>query len=120
MEIVTIYAMGVTQGNPGPAEIQVEIRGANEAVLAKSARSIGNATVDYAAYEAVVAGLRSAVELFGDACKTTRFTLVTDNLLVAQHLNAQATITNPGLVPFFVEVYNLRVEYFTHLEIPLP
>lgn len=119
MERVTIYATGTAKSNPGAAAIQVEIRGADDAVLHESARSIGNATIDFAAYEAVVTGLRSAIQLFGDKCKTTRFTLVTDNTLVAQQLNAKATITNPGLVPFFIEVYNLRVEYFAYLEVPL-
>ena len=42
-----------------------------------------------------------------------------DSELVAHHLNAKTAINDPGLVPMFIEIHNMRVASFPKLIVTL-
>jgi ribonuclease HI len=115
METISIYAEGTAECNPGPATIQVTIKDASGKALYEMSQSIGNATNDFAAYQAVAVGLAAAQELFGDKSMQLRFELCLDNELVKKQLCAESKIDNPGLVPLFIEIHNLRIAHFPNL-----
>lgn len=117
METICITAVGQAESNPGPASVSISITRPAGEVLAQTTRSIGNATEDYAAYEAVAASLRAAIELFGKDCKKKRFALKVSNQFVKQLLQDKVKLEHPGLVPLFIEIHNMRVEYFPQLTI---
>tara|TARA_B100000508_G_scaffold123897_1_gene106873 strand:- start:5725 stop:6141 length:417 start_codon:yes stop_codon:yes gene_type:complete len=115
MEKVTIFTSGLSQGNPGPAAIGVCVVDAKSKILGEISESIGNATDDYAAYFAAIKGLQLTVDLFGEKTTDMEFELRLDNKVVKEQINSECQITHPGLVPYFVEIHNLRVSHFPRL-----
>jgi len=110
-----ITAFGQTDGEPGPATITVQIADAHGVVLAAVTESIGNSTSDFAAYNAVLRGLQLAIDVDADNTKTLAYEVRMDNVLVHQQLSHTQPITEPGLIPFFIEIHNLRIAYFPDL-----
>jgi ribonuclease HI len=53
--------------------------------------------------------------MFGAATKTMQFEIRLDSELVKKQLNAEYQIKEPGLVPMFIEIHNMRVAHFPHL-----
>lgn len=115
MEHIYIYTDGGARGNPGPAAIGVQITDADGKVLKEVSESIGNATNNFAEYMAVVRGLDAAKQLFGKKTKEMQFEIKLDSELVKKQLNGEYQIKEPGLVPFFIEIHNMRVASFPHL-----
>ena len=117
MKKVTIYTDGGSRGNPGPAAIGVQIVDEEGKVLKEVSETIGNATNNFAEYQAVAKGLRAAKELFGKQTKEMEFELKLDSELVKKQLNNEYQIKDAGLVPLFIEIHNLRVANFPHLKL---
>ena len=115
METISIYAVGLSASNPGPATISVQINAADGRALHDISQSIGNATDDFAAYQAVASGLLAAAQICGGKTVDMRFELRLKNKSVKEQLSAEAQIDNPGLVPLFIEIHNLRVAQFPNL-----
>jgi len=115
MKTITIYTDGGSRGNPGPAAIGVQIVDASGAVLKEVSETIGNATNNFAEYQAVMRGLQTAKELFGKQTRDLQFEIRLDSELVKKQLNGEYQIKEPGLVPHFIEIHNLRVSSFPHL-----
>jgi len=115
METVTIFTDGGSRGNPGPAAVGVQILDADGKVLKEVSETIGNATNNFAEYQGVMRGLQAAKELFGKRSKEVQFEMKLDSELVKKQLNAEYQIKDPGLVPHFIEIHNLRVANFPHL-----
>lgn len=115
MKQLTICVRGVAQSEPGPAAIAVLVVDADGTEVLNVTEQIGNATSEYAEYYAIVRALQLLKEQCGDKTKDTECALSLGNETVRQQLNAEATITNPGLVPYFIEIYNARVENFPQL-----
>lgn len=115
MEPITIYTDGGSRGNPGPAAIGVQILAADGSVVKEVSEAIGNATNNFAEYQAVVRGLQAAKEYFGKRTKELPFELKVDSELVKKQLNGEYQIKDPGLVPHFIEIHNLRVSSFPRL-----
>jgi ribonuclease HI len=78
--------------------------------------SIGNASADYAEYFAVVRALQALAEKLGPDTKHLTCELRSENKLLIDHLSAQAEIKDVSLIGHFIEIYNLRVAHFPHLE----
>lgn len=117
MEIITIYTAGVAKGNPGPASIGIEIDDANGKVLEEVSEMIGNATSNFAEYNALVKGLQIATDIFGKQTTELKFELKLSSELVKMQLNGELQINNPALVPQFIEIHNLRIISFPNLNI---
>ena len=112
---IICYTAGTARGNPGPAAAGVYITDDEGTMISETAEVIGNSTTIFAAYHAVMLGLQTLTEEFGEATKTMQFELRLDNELVKQQLNSEIPMTEPGLVPMFIEVHNLRVTHFPQL-----
>ncbi|MCA9354783.1 MAG: reverse transcriptase-like protein [Candidatus Kaiserbacteria bacterium] len=114
MKRVEIFTRGLSKGNPGPAAIAAHITDETGAVMYELSEAIGNATDTYAEYFAVIKALQAAQELFPDQSDIIVELRLTDQSVKMQ-LNNEEVITNPGLVPFFIEIHNLRVAHFPRL-----
>ena len=110
-----IVAHGQADGEPGPATIHVQISNAEGVVQTTVTESIGNSTSDFAAYTAVLRGLQLAVDLDADTTTDLVYEVHTDSVLVQNQLSHTQPITETGLIPFFIEIHNLRVAHFPNL-----
>ena len=115
MSKITIFTDGGSRGNPGPAAVGAQIVDAEGKVVAEVSETIGNATNNYAEYMAVVRGLQTAKELYGKKTKEMEFEIKLDSELVKKQLNGEYQIKEAGLVPFFIEIHNMRVSSFPNL-----
>lgn len=115
METITIYTDGGARGNPGPAGIGAQIIDEKGTVVREVSKAIGNATNNFAEYLAVVEALEAAKQVFGKKTKELQFELKLDSELVQKQLSGIYQIKEPGLVPLFIQIHNLRVSSFPHL-----
>ena len=115
MKKITIFTDGGSRGNPGPAAVGVQIVDARGTVIKEVAETIGNATNNFAEYFAVVRGLQVAKEVFGKSTRQMQVEIKLDSELVKKQLNAEYQIKEPGLVPFFIEIHNMRVASFPNV-----
>ncbi len=119
METIICHTAGESKGDPGLSAIAVYIANESGEVIQEIAHSIGNATTAFASYNAVMICLQTLQTIYGEETKTMSFEIKLDSELVAHHLNAQASINDPGLVPMFIEIHNMRVVSFPRLTITL-
>ena len=115
MKKVICYTDGGARGNPGPSGIGVYITDDSGLMLKELGQTIGNATNNFAEYYAVMVGLQTLKSLFGTATKKMDFELRLDSELVKKQLNSEYQIKEPGLVPLFIEIHNMRVTSFPNL-----
>lgn len=117
MKKVIAYTDGGARGNPGPAGIGVYIVDSESKVLQEVSEFIGNSTNNFAEYQAVAAALNTLKKIYGKKSKDMEFELRMDSELVKKQLNNEYQIKDPGLVPMFIEIHNLRVANFPNLTI---
>lgn len=115
MEKITIFTDGGSRGNPGPAAIGAYIIDSNGKVLKEVSETIGNATNNFAEYQAVMRGLQTVKDMYGKKTKEMEFELKLDSELVKKQLSGEYQIKEPGLVPHFIEIHNLQVSHFQNL-----
>tara|TARA_B100000745_G_scaffold63630_4_gene37626 strand:+ start:7109 stop:7525 length:417 start_codon:yes stop_codon:yes gene_type:complete len=115
MEKVIVYTDGGARGNPGPAAVGVYVTNETGEILCEVAEAIGNSTNNYAEYQAVATALNTLKKKYGKATKDMSFEVRLDSELVKKQLNHEYQIKDPGLVPLFIEIHNLRVSSFPHL-----
>ena len=115
METIICHTAGESKGNPGLSAIAVFITDESGLVVQEIVKPIGNATTTFANYNAVMVCLQTLQTLYSEKTKTLNFEIRLDNELVADHLNAKAPINDPGLVPMFIEIHNMRVASFPNL-----
>lgn len=115
MKTVIAYSDGGSRGNPGPAAIGVYVIDEAGTVLTEVSEAIGNSTNNFAEYHGVLRALQTLRDLFGKKTKEMAFELRLDSELVKKQLNAEYQIKEPGLVPMFIEIHNLRVSAFPQL-----
>jgi ribonuclease HI len=115
MEKVIAYTDGGARGNPGISGIGVQIVDEKGNVLRELSQFLGNATNNFAEYNAVLVGLQTLKAMYGKKSKEMAFEIRLDSELVKKQLNNEYQIKEPGLVPYFIEIHNLRVSSFPHL-----
>ena len=115
MKKVICYTGGKSQGNPGPAAIGVYVTDVAGVMMSEAAQSIGNSTTNFAEYQAVLVGLQTLKDILGDASVTTDIEIRLDSELVKKQLNNECEIKEPGFVPMFIEIHNMRVASFPEL-----
>ena len=115
METVIAYTDGGARGNPGPAAVGVYIVDANGALISEHKEAIGNSTNNFAEYHGVLVALLALKQRYGKATKEMVFEIRMDSELVKKQLNHEYQIKEPGLVPLFIEIHNLRVANFPQL-----
>jgi ribonuclease HI len=109
-----IYTDGGSRGNPGKAAIGVVV-GEKE-----YSEYIGIKTNNQAEYMALVFAFKKTRQLLGkDKSKKTDLEVRMDSELIVRQLNGQYKILDTELQPFFLEVWNLRLDFksvvFTHI-----
>jgi ribonuclease HI len=117
MEKIIAYTDGGARGNPGPAAVGVYITDEAGKMLTEAKECIGNSTNNFAEYYGVMLALQTLKQKFGKRTKVMQFELRLDSELVKKQLNAEYQIKEPGLVPMFIEIHNLRVANFPHLNL---
>jgi ribonuclease HI len=115
MKKIIAYTDGGARGNPGPAAIGVYITDEDNQVLKEVKQFIGNSTNNFAEYNAVMLALQTLKASFGSKTKEMQFEIRLDSELVQKQLNNEYQIKEPGLVPMFIEIHNLRVANFPNL-----
>jgi len=115
METITVNTDGGARGNPGPAGVGVVITDQNGKVLKEFSEFLGNSTNNFAEYQAVSFALQALKKMFGKKTKDTQFEVRLDSELVQKQLSYEYQIKEPGLVPLFIEIHNMRVANFPHI-----
>ncbi len=130
MSKVIIYTDGGSRGNPGHAAIGViaDLHGLTHAVggagadqrgkksgagnIKEYSQYIGITTNNEAEYQAVIFGLKKIKHLIGkEKAKKTGVEVLMDSELVANQLNGEYKIKEKTLVPFFIEIWNLKQDF---------
>ncbi len=115
MKKITIFTDGGSRGNPGPAAVGVQVVDAMGTVVREVSETIGNATNNFAEYHAVLRGLQTAKEVYGKSTKDMQVEVKLDSELVKKQLSGEYQIKEPGLVPYFIEIHNMRVASFPRI-----
>jgi len=115
MEKITVHTDGGARGNPGPAGIGVVVSNEKGDVLKEYSKFLGNGTNNFAEYQAVCTALDMLKKHFGKKAKEMEFEIKLDSELVQKQLSGEYQIKEPGLVPLFIEIHNLRVSTFPHI-----
>ncbi len=115
MQKIIAYTDGGARGNPGPAGIGVYITDEAGKVLKEHKEFIGNSTNNFAEYNAVMSALQILKANYGKKTKEMEFEIRLDSELVKKQLNNEYQIKEPGLVPMFIEIHNMRVASFPNL-----
>lgn len=117
MKTITIETVAMAIANPGLAAIGVRIVAESGEVLHEDSTQIGNATATTAAFAAVSFGLEAAATYFDNKPPAQQYRLTVTDEVVKEQLSGERVVQDPGLVPHFMQIYNLRVEYFRELEV---
>lgn len=115
MEKVIAYTDGGARGNPGISGIGIQILDEKGNVLRELSQFLGNATNNFAEYNAVLVALQTLKAMYGKKSRDMAFEIRLDSELVKKQLNGEYQIKEPGLVPYFIEIHNLRVSSFPHI-----
>jgi secondary thiamine-phosphate synthase enzyme len=102
----TISTDGASKGNPGPAGIGVVIRDDSGNIIREISENIGQATNNFAEYAALIRGLAEALEM-----GFTHLTVTTDSELMARQVNGRYQVRNPGIIPLFEAVLDLKRKF---------
>lgn len=115
MEKLICYTDGGSRGNPGPAGIGISIQDTSGTVLKEVSEFLGNGTNNMAEYHAVMVALEAMQKMLGKKSKETEVEVRMDSELVQKQLSGQYQIKEPGLIPQFIAIHNLRVAHFPHI-----
>lgn len=107
VEKIIIYTDGGARGNPGPAGIGVVITDAKGAVLKKISNYIGEQTNNFAEYEALIAALEAAREMFKEKIHDVQVTVYMDSELVVRQLSGAYKVKDHNLKQQFARVGQL-------------
>lgn len=119
MDTVIAYTDGNARGNPGPAAAGVYITDADGTMLKEAKESIGNSTSNFAQYYGVMLALQTLNQMYGEKTLEMQFEIRLAGEFVKKQLNAESQVTEPGLVPMFIEIHNMRVANFPNLLLTL-
>ena len=111
-EKLIVYTDGGARGNPGPAALGVVIQDANGHTIKKYGEALGVKTNNEAEYAAVVSALKKIKALYGGA-KTEKMAIEMrmDSEFVMKQLNGEYKIEEERLFPFFIKVWNLKMDF---------
>jgi ribonuclease HI len=115
MEKIICYTDGGARGNPGPSAIGVYITDAAGVIIKEHKQTIGNATNNYAEYQAVIVALDLLRQLYGEKTTTMQFELRLDSELVKKQITGEYRVKEPSLMPLYMAVHNERVDNFPYL-----
>ena len=105
---IIVYIDGGSRNNPGPAAAGAYIR-----TLKKSfSQYLGKASNNEAEYQAAVLALKKIKKLIGKkASKEAEIEIRTDSELLYKQISHQYKIKEKKLVPLFIEIWNLMLDF---------
>ena len=119
MEKIIAYTDGASRGNPGPSAAAVYITTSAGKMVGEAKEALGNATPTFAEYYGVMLALQTLKQIYGEKSTQMQFEVRLDSELVQKQLSNEQQIKEPGLVPMFIEIHNMRVESFPHINFVL-
>jgi ribonuclease HI len=107
---IIIHTDGGSIGNPGPSAVGVVIEyGGKKKTYAKD---IGEGTNNEAEYEALIFALKKTKALVGGKnAKEAKVKCYADSQLMVSQLNHKFKLNDKKIIPLFVGVWNLMMEY---------
>jgi len=117
---IIVYTDGGSRGNPGPAAIGVVISDGKGNVIKEYGERLGIKTNNEAEYAAVVSALKKLKALYGkEKTKKMEAEMRMDSELATKQLAGQYKIESEKIVPLFVMVWNLKMDFakvtFSHV-----
>ncbi|KKQ22174.1 hypothetical protein A2999_00860 [Candidatus Wolfebacteria bacterium RIFCSPLOWO2_01_FULL_38_11] len=107
---IIAYCDGGSRGNPGPAAIGAVIEIGGQ--IKEYGKFLGKTTNNEAEYQAVIFALKKIKQLVGgEKAEKSEINIKIDSELIANQLNGKYKIKEKGLVPFFIEVWNLKQDF---------
>ena len=105
---VNIYTDGGSRNNPGPAAAGAFIQEFDT----ECKQYLGVATNNEAEYQAIILGLSQLKRLVGkNKTKQTSVVVYMDSQLAVEQLNRNYKLKSDKVIPLFVQVHNICVEY---------
>ncbi len=117
---VIVYTDGGSRGNPGPSALGVAFVDENGRVTHQYGETLGVRTNNEAEYEAIIFALKKTKQLFGkDKTKEMHVEVRMDSELACRQLSHEYKVENSNIVPLFLKVWNLMIDFgevsFTHV-----
>jgi len=103
---VIAYADGASRGNPGPASFGVVVYDETGTELHRASRALGRATNNQAEYQGAIAALEAALGLGAREVE-----LRMDSELVVRQITGRYRVRNPGLLPLYKRMLDLRSRF---------
>ncbi len=108
MEKIIAYIDGGSRNNPGPAACGVFIETFNKQI----GKYLGQATNNEAEYQGAILALKKIKSLIGkEKSKNTEIEIRTDSELLYKQITHQYKVKNKNLLPLFVELWNLCLDF---------
>ena len=113
---IIVCVDGGARGNPGPAAGGVFIPQLSK----KYSHYLGKATNNEAEYSAAIFALKKIKQLIGkEKAEKTGIEIRSDSELLVNQFNGKYKIKEKTLVPFFIEIWNLKQDFgevkFVHI-----
>ena len=107
-----IYIDGGARGNPGPAAAGVVIYSPQGSIIKQSGKYLGKTTNNLAEYQGAILGLTELRNLIGRAkAKKIIVRIKSDSELLVKQINHQYKIKNENLIPYFIKLWNLMLDF---------
>ena len=108
MDKITIYCDGGSRGNPGPSALGIYI----PQLKKEYSKFLGQATNNEAEYQSVIFALKKIKHLIGgEKAEKSEIEIKTDSELIVKQLNGEYKIKKQNLMPFFIEIQNLKQDF---------
>ncbi|MBI2097000.1 MAG: ribonuclease HI family protein [Candidatus Sungbacteria bacterium] len=109
---IVVYTDGGSRGNPGPAAIGVVITDAQGNHIKSYGETIGTKTNNEAEYQAVIFALKKIKALAGkEKTREMSVEVRADSELLVRQLNHEYKIESETVVPLFIQIWNLTLDY---------
>lgn len=121
MDKFIVYTDGGARGNPGPAALGYVIKNEKGETLKEHGEYLGEKTNNEAEYRAPIAALKKIKATWGkDKAKKSEVAFFMDSELLVKQLTGKYKIENPNMQKFFLELWNLKVDFakVTFVSIP--
>ena len=107
-----IHTDGGARGNPGPAAAGIVIQSPNKEIFKKGIY-LGETTNNSAEYQAAILALENLKKIAGGAKKSKEIEaeIYSDSELLVKQLNHQYKIKNENIVPYFIKLWNLTIDF---------
>ena len=108
MNKITAYCDGGSRGNPGSSAIGVYI----PQLKKEYSKFLGKATNNEVEYQAAIFALKKIKHLIGgEKADKSEVELRMDSELIVNQLSGKYKIKEKDLIPFFIEIWNLKQDF---------